>query len=179
MITIRFEAYRNKKVFTGVDKITEEPVILNKLELIYRTEEYFEDNADPEIILDAFKETCLKQRYEPGESLFFDCFQDTYNGFVYQTHSANFVNKISILGWDDKNERTEKRYCVEQVTYDNENNLKTHTVFSHMSEEKAKAVADSLCPDYEWELDDLYIGFPITYCTQKGVTVTFDYYGVY
>ena len=177
MITIRFEAYRNKKVFTGIDKFTEEPVILNKLELEYKTEQYLEDNTDPEIVLDKFKATCIEQRYK--ENIFFDTFKETNDGFIYGTHSENFRYQTTLLGWTNKKDKVGKVYRVEKTNYDNENQIKTHTVYSFTDEDKVKKKVNELCPDYEWELDDMSVGFPVTYCTQLGVMVNFDYYGIY
>ena len=179
MITVRFEAYRNKKVFTGIDKLTEEPVILNKLELEYKTEQYLDDNTDPEIVLDNFRETCIKQRYKDGEGLFFDTFKETDEGFVYGTHSQNFRYKTTLLGWTNKKEKIAKVYSVEHTKYDDENKIRTQTVYTFTDEDKVKTKVNELCPDYEWEPDDTYVGFPIMYCTQFGVMVNFDYHGIY
>lgn len=185
MITVRFEAYRNKKVFTGIDETTLEPTLLNKLELEYKTEEYFEDDTDPELLLNAFKETCVKQRFEQmlfdcDRIMHFDGLTETEDGFVYETHSENYSYCTRLIGWKDWTSNVNRTYQVKEVIF-NDTDSTTTTIERNFKDDESrmKVLVGHLCPDFEWELDETNIGFPITYCTQKGVTVSYDYHGLY
>ena len=176
MITVTFESYCKLNEFIGIVAETYEPIIGTKQKLVHKTEYYFDDTADAHDILSVVKKLCETQKFNIGENLKFVDFKKSNDGFTYTTESDSFAYKTSVTGWDNWRKEVFFEYTVKHVVYDESGNSTVTTYKYHDMANHIKKVHE-LCPDYEWELDETVVGFPITYCTQGGVTASFDYHG--
>lgn len=177
MITVTFESYCKLNEFIGVVAETYEPIIGTKQKLVHKTEYYFDDTADAYDVLSVIKKLCETQKFNIGEHLKFVDFKKTDDGFTYKTESVSFAYKTSVVGWDNWRKKVSFEYVVKHVVYDELGNSTVTTYKYHDMANHIKKVHE-LCSDYEWELDETVVGFPITYCTQGGVTASFDYHGL-
>ena len=176
MITVKFEAYFLTQVCTGVIKETFEPIITEKPQLVYKSEHYFDNSADPEDIFSVFKDACIHQKYNNDERLMFVDFKECKDGFVYETASDSFKYKTTVSGWTNWEEKVKKVYTIKQIIHKEDST--TNVLYHFTDKEKHVYKTIELCPDYHWEFDETVVGFPITYCTQGGVVVTVDYHGI-
>ena len=177
MINIRTEVYQLENCFIGVDPNSCEPIVASRPERVFMSEFYFNTaKTSTSEIVKTFKSKCNIDFFEPGEVVKFRGIEITDDGVIYEAYSANYIFKVILSGgWSDTKDRIKLKYHVKRVEKLPNMDATMITIYNFKNEKDFKDKVAALCSDYDWEYDETVVGFPITYCTQNGITAYYDY----